>query len=173
MQSIPAYNILYFSLRTWYGRERHRELHANGQSPQEHVRSARQMMNICPSFPMHTCFLGLPSPLFSVHKHVVPSYRYVLSDTLIPIHYYTSVSSSFFTVTRLSASHKIGKPRSSPIYVFLSRIATFSCPIPGSSVWAAKVRTPDFGNPSSGRRRFAKNLHTPLKEGSIFHEKLV
>ena len=160
MQSIPAYNILYFSLRTWYGRERHRELHANGQSPQEHVRSARQMMNICPSLPVHTCFLGLPSLLFSVHKHVVPSYRYVLSDTLIPIHYYTSVSSSFFTVTRLSASHKIGEPSSSPIYVVTAANRHFFLSVSGRSVWAAKLWPRISALQVQGAGVSLENLHT-------------
>ena len=48
-------------------RERHRKLSADGQSPQECVGMARQMETICPSLPMYTCFMGLPSLLFSVH----------------------------------------------------------------------------------------------------------
>ena len=49
-------------------RERHGELPADGQSPQEYVGSAGQMTSICPSLPMHTCFMGLPSMLFSVYR---------------------------------------------------------------------------------------------------------
>lgn len=49
-------------------RERHRELSADWQSPQEYVGSAKQMTSICPSLPMHTCFVGLLSLLFSVHR---------------------------------------------------------------------------------------------------------
>ena len=44
---------------------------ADRQSPQEYVGMARQMASICPSIPMHTCFMGLPSLLFSVHWHTV------------------------------------------------------------------------------------------------------
>lgn len=161
MQSIPAYNILYFSLRTWYGRERHRELHANGQSPQEHVRSARQMMNICPSLPVHTCFLGLPSLLFSVHWHVVPSYRYVLSDTLIPIHYYNSqFQVPFSTVTLTSASHQVGEPSSSPLYVVTTANRHFFLSVSGRSVWAAKLWPRISALQVRGAGVSLENLHT-------------
>ena len=37
------------------------------QSPQECVGRVRQMINICLSVPMHTCFMGLLSLLFNVH----------------------------------------------------------------------------------------------------------
>ena len=49
-------------------RERHRELSADGQSPQEYIGCAGQMTSICPSLPMHTCFMVLLSLLFFVHR---------------------------------------------------------------------------------------------------------
>ena len=59
----PTFHVFLFA----HGqRERHRELSADGQSPQEYVGCAGQMTSICPSLPMHTCFVGLPSLLFSV-----------------------------------------------------------------------------------------------------------
>ena len=61
----PTFHVFLFA----HGqRERHRELSADGQSPQEYVGSAGQMTSICPSLPRHTCFVGLLSLLFSVHR---------------------------------------------------------------------------------------------------------
>ena len=75
LKSNQAYNILYFSHRSKYdGRDTESRL-LIGQSPQEYVVSARQMTSICPSLPMHTCFMGLPSLLFSVHCQLFPIAR--------------------------------------------------------------------------------------------------
>ena len=72
MKSNQAYNILYFSHRSEYDGRDTESCPQYGQSPQEYVGSARQMASICPSLPMHTCFMGLPSLLFSVHWQSVP-----------------------------------------------------------------------------------------------------
>ena len=48
-------------------REDYGKLSAYGQSPQECVGMYRQMMNICPFLQTYTCFMGLPSTLFSIH----------------------------------------------------------------------------------------------------------
>ena len=48
-------------------REDYGKLSAYGQSLQECVGMYRQMMNICPSLQTYTCFMGLPSTLFSIH----------------------------------------------------------------------------------------------------------
>ncbi len=77
------------------------------QSPQECIRSARQMMNICPSLPMHTCFMGLPSLLFSVHC-LLPVFL------LVPCFSKTRVSKThvFSGIARRWASHLIAiRPR--------------------------------------------------------------
>ena len=134
-------------------RDKYRELPADGQSPQEYVGSARQMTSICPSLPMYTCFLGLPFPLFSVHCQIVPI------DTRV--HFYTvHILSYHITVTRLSASHQVGEPSSSPIYVVMTANRHFFLSVSGRSVWAAKLWPRISALQVHGAGVSLENLHT-------------
>ena len=134
-------------------RDKYRELPADGQSPQEYVGSARQMTSICPSLPMYTCFLGLPFPLFSVHCQIVPIDTRVLFYTVHILSYHT-------TVTRLSASHQVGEPSSSPVYVVTTANRHFFLSVSGRSVWAAKLWPRISALQVRGAGVSLENLHT-------------
>ena len=125
------------------------------QSPQECIRSARQMMNICPSLLMYTCFMGLPSLLLSVH-------------CLLPV----SLLVPCFSKTQVSKTHvfsgvarEVGKPLDCNPTTNLRRY--FSTPV--RYVPVAKVNL-QIGMESSDHKGFRENLHTA--RGSILPKKL-
>ena len=128
---------------------------ADGQSPQEYVGCAGQMTSICPSLPMHTCFMVFLSLLFSVHYQGCS-----FSVCRSCIHSLTFKTLVFSGIARRWASHLVAiRP------VNLRRY--FSTPV--RYVPVAKVNL-QIGMESSSHKGFRENLHTA--RGSILPKKL-
>ena len=154
----PTFHVFLFA----HGqRERHRELSADWQSPQEYVGSAGQITSICPSLPMHTCFMVLLSLLFSVHCQGCSF------SVCVPFQYAVLVFT--FWHPKLSFSQALPGRRASHLIAIrpVNLRRYFSSPV--RYVPVAKV-SPQIGMESSSHMGFRENLHTA--RGSILPEKL-
>ena len=116
-------------------------------------------------------FYGLAVPAFLCSLPVVPHCKEIHSVGLFPHVHNTLFQVPFYTVTRLSASHQVGEPSSSPIYVVTTANRHFFLSVSGRSVWAAKL-WPRISALQVRAQAFRWKISTLLR-GSIFHEKFV
>ena len=153
-KSIQACNILYFSHRSRYDGKNTESCLQLGKPPQEYVGMVRQMVNICPSLPMHTCLMGLPSMLFSARWQTV-SY----SDKSVFTLSHNSESSASPQSRKAEFQPNICcSCRELPLFPVLSRSFRLGRQRYGHMIMALQV--------------FRKKSPRPFR-GSIFHEKLV
>ena len=118
------------------------------------------MTSICPSLPMHTCFMGLPSLLFSVHCQSFPiarrfiqqafSYKFIIHSFKFPFHSDETIG---FPPSRRAEFQPYICCCGRELPLFPVRLRSFRL--------GGKVMATDLGSPSSGRRRFAgKSPHS-------------
>ena len=118
------------------------------------------MTSICPSLPMRTCFMGLPSLLFSVHCQSFPiarrfiqqafSYKFIIHSFKFPFHSDETIG---FPPSRRAEFQPYICCCGRELPLFPVRLRSFRL--------GGKVMATDLGSTSSGRRRFAgKSPHS-------------